>query len=150
MRFFTFLNKQDEHDDIYVYLYLKSITEETGDLKRLIRCYEYNQSLQMPVKASANPSMSGITLTKAVDRYTPALNLAVAINLVIPNAIIYFYSAKSKRIHYMITLTDVFISSTKQYLRKKLCDTFTLEFNKIKWEYDSSSSSWDLISKKPF
>ncbi len=153
MKFFRFLTKQGENEEIELYIYLKSITEETGDLKRLIRCYEYSQLMQMPAQASANPNMSGISMTKLVDKYTPALNLAAAINLIIPNAVLYFYCTKSKRIHYMITLNDVFISSTKQYLERKrntLCDTFTLEFNKIKWEYNSTSTGWDLTRKKPF
>ncbi|EEG76258.1 type VI secretion system tube protein Hcp [Dethiobacter alkaliphilus] len=151
MSLLKFLTKQQRTEGIDVCLYLKGITEETGDLNRLIRCYEYNQYLQMPVQASANPKLSTITLTKPVDSYTPVLNLAAATNLIIPRAILYFYNNAAKQIQYMITLHDVFISSTRQYLKtdKNLCDTFTLGFDKIKWEYKSSSTGWDLSGKKP-
>ena len=141
MSFLKFLSKhQQKNEGIDLCLYLKGVTEETGDIKRLIRCYEYNQYL------------SNITLTKTVDSYTPVLNFAAATNLIIPDAILYFFNNKSKKIHYMITLYDVFISSTRQYLKpgKELCDTFTLGFNKIKWEYDSTSTSWNITRKKPY
>ena len=146
---FPFRLKEEKHNEIEAYLYLKTITEETGDLNRLIHCLEYNQCLQMPVQPSANPHLSSITVTKEVDRYTPALNLAAATYLTIPTGILYFYNNRTKRIHYMITIFDVFISSTRQYLENKLLDTFTLGFGKIQWEYNSSSAGWDLANKKP-
>ncbi len=149
--FLKFLTKQQNNEGIDLCLYLKGVTEETGDFRRLIRCYEYNQYLKMPAKASANLNLSTITLTKKVDRFTPVLNLAAATNLTIPDAILYFFNNKTKKIHYMITLYDVFISSTRQYLKpgKDLCDTFTLGFDKIKWEYNSTSTSWNITRKKP-
>ncbi|MDW7650201.1 MAG: type VI secretion system tube protein Hcp [Bacillota bacterium] len=150
MIFFAFRRPDVQKENVHTYLYLKNITEETGELKRLIRCHRYEQSLLIPGQPSPVPKFSNVTLTKSADKFTPTLNLAASTDLKIPSAILYFYCTKAKCVQYMVTLSDAFIKSTRQYLEEgMLCDTFSLGFTKIKWEYHGYSTGWDLSTNQP-
>lgn len=133
-----------------LFIYIEGITEETGDLKRLIRCIDYEHGFHMSGGISPKPDFTGMTITKAVDRHSPPLALAALTNLTIPTMILYFYSTKTTKVRDLIIMHNSNLKSVKQHTEcSHLLETLIFDVNKIQWNFDSSSAGWDLLKNRP-
>ncbi len=134
------------------HLYIKGITEETGNLNRLIRCIDYDLGFQMSDGISPKPTFTTMTITKPADKHSPTLALTALTNLTVPTMTLYFYNTKAAKVQYMIIMNHISILSNKQHMDpggKDLLETVSFSFSKIEWNYENSSAGWDLIKNRP-